>query len=70
MTFEVEPQEGKQPLVSARIAHDVSVNGGASMALSYAKTNWDKRTVTTLHVKLNAGANTSRFSRTLCLYPG
>jgi GH43 family beta-xylosidase len=44
-------------------SHYVSVNGGASTAISYARTGWDKWTVTTASVNLNAGANTLRFSK-------
>jgi GH43 family beta-xylosidase len=43
--------------------HYVSVNGGASASLAYAITGWDKWTVTTLNVNLNAGANTIRFTK-------
>ncbi|HEX8819382.1 MAG TPA: family 43 glycosylhydrolase [Archangium sp.] len=44
-------------------SHYLSVNGGASTALSYAKTGWDIWTVTTANVNLNAGANTLRFTK-------
>ncbi|HEX8700172.1 MAG TPA: family 43 glycosylhydrolase, partial [Myxococcaceae bacterium] len=43
--------------------HYVSVNGGASASLAYAQTGWDKWTVATLNVNLNAGANTLRFTK-------
>ena len=43
--------------------HYVSVNGGASASLAYPKTGWDRWTVTTLNVNLNAGANTLQFSK-------
>jgi len=43
--------------------HYVSVNGGAGASLAYATTGWDKWTVATLTVNLNAGANTIRFTK-------
>jgi GH43 family beta-xylosidase len=43
--------------------HYVSVNGGASASLAYPKTGWDRWTVATLTVNLNAGANTIRFTK-------
>jgi GH43 family beta-xylosidase len=43
--------------------HNLSVNGGASTAVSYARTGWDKWTVVTVNVSLNAGANTLRFTK-------
>jgi len=43
--------------------HNLSINGGASTPLSYAKTGWDNWTTTTISVSLNAGANTIRLSK-------
>ena len=43
--------------------HNLSVNGGASTAVSYPITGWDKWTATTVNVSLNAGANTLRFTK-------
>ncbi len=43
--------------------HTLSVNGGASTAVSYANLGWDKWTTTTVTVSLNAGANTLRFTK-------
>ena len=42
--------------------HNVSVNGGASFALSYPNDGWDNWTTVTTTVNLNAGSNTIRFT--------
>ncbi|WP_257450370.1 family 43 glycosylhydrolase [Archangium lipolyticum] len=43
--------------------HNVSVNGGASTAISYPHTGWDNWTSATVFVTLRAGDNTVRFSK-------
>ncbi|MDY7231010.1 family 43 glycosylhydrolase [Hyalangium rubrum] len=48
---------------TATSSHYVSVNGGASTALSYAKTGWDNWTLATIAVNLNAGSNTIRLTK-------
>jgi GH43 family beta-xylosidase len=43
--------------------HNLSVNGGASTPVSYARMGWDVWTAVTVNVSLNAGANTLRFTK-------
>jgi GH43 family beta-xylosidase len=47
----------------ATSTHTLSVNGGASTAVSYPHTGWDTWTTTPVNVSLNAGANTLRFTK-------
>lgn len=47
----------------ATSSHNISVNGGAMVAVNYPNTGWDNWSTVTTSVNLNAGNNTIRFTK-------